>query len=535
MASNIKSKSTAFVTILVTILIVIVLNLISLNVFARWDVTEKGKYSISETSREIIASLDDRLTIKVFFTEDLPAPHNSDRRYLLDLLDDFKAYSNGMMNYEVLDPEKREVARQAASYQIQPVRFDIRGTTKAETILGYKALVLLYAGRQEMMPFIMNMDNFEYEFIKLVKRLQNPAKPKIGFTVGHGEPRIDSGLTVAASFISENFEPVPLATSELARIPDDIEALMVAAPTREFSEYEVYLLDQYLMRGGKIGFFMNGIKIDRQTNTLSEITTGLESLMNHLGVQINRDFVIDKSCYRYTNMRRVEGGVVPETIEVPFFINIIRFNKDHILTKFQKSLTMIGASSLDTTMAVQDGVKREVLFTTTEKSGSISGNVAARLSMISESDYDKSKLPLSVVLSGHFESYFAKRVIPDFNPVDTNVRVDIPEKQDKSIDTRVLVVGNGNFFDDDAANDRQGRFNQNFVFLNNAVDWMAQDEDMISIRSKGNLYNPFEKLVSEKGQTTIKLINIVAMPFLVIVAGLIRWRVKRAAKRRAAA
>jgi gliding motility-associatede transport system auxiliary component len=532
MAGAVKTKSAALISIVVVILIVIMVNLLSLNIFGRLDMTENKMYSISETSKKIIGNLDDRLTVKIFFTDDLPAPHNSDQRYLNDLLDDFKAFSNGNLHFEFLDPLKEENQQEAASYRLQPVRFDVRGSTKAESILGYKSVVMLYGGKQEIMPFIMNMQNFEYDFIHKIKKLISPSLPKLGFTSGHSELGLTTELTGAQQLLGEDFEVLPLVTSDLESIPDEIEALFIVAPDQPFTEHEIYLIDQYIMRGGKVGFFLSSFVIDQNAGSITPVNTGLDPLLAHYGIAVNKDYVVDKSCYRYTNFRRVEGGVIPENIEVPWFINILNFNKEHMTVKLQKGMSLIGASSLDTAVALAPGLIREVLFSSSEKSGSVSGNMQIGLQTVSDSSYNDSYLPLAAVISGRFTSYFTNRPVPQPAQTDSMAINTMIEPITDGIDSRIIVIGNGNFFDDGAARDRSRRFQQNFVFFRNIVDWMAQDEDLITIRSKTNLYNPFTKVISDKSKTTVKLLNVFAIPFMVILAGLVRWQMKRTSKRR---
>jgi len=532
----VKTKTTAIVTILVVLLILLVINLLSLNIFARWDMTENKIYSISEPSKRIISNLDDRLTAKVFFTEDLPAPHNADRRYLQDLLDDFQAYSNGRMTYEFIDPFKNEENQQEAmNYRLQPSRFDVLGSTKAEQILGFKAVVLLYEGKKEVIPFIMNMDDFEYEFIRLVKKLYSPSLPRLGFATGHGEAELGTQLRALRQLLQDDYEVVPINISDVEAIPQDIEVLFIVAPKQEYTDKDLYLIDQFIMRGGKVAFFINSYEINQTMGTLEPVSTGLDPLLNSYGIGINDDYVIDRSCYRHFNMRRVEGGFVPENVEVPFFINVLNFNRDNLATKYQKSISLVGTSSLDTTHQPQPGLERKVLFTTTEKSGTVTGDIATQLQMISEENYDQSHIPLAVVLSGAFRSYFADRPVPEIEleEGDSIAPPQLPEKITESAESRILVMGNGNFFDDNAAQDRGGRFRQNFDFIRNVVDWMAQDEALITIRSKSNIYNPITTILSDSTRTWIKILSIFAMPILVVIFGVIMWVIKRSAKRRA--
>ncbi|HDS00713.1 MAG TPA: hypothetical protein ENO07_01725 [candidate division Zixibacteria bacterium] len=532
MAKAVKTKSAAVVNILIVVLILVVVNLLSINIFARWDLTEENIYSISEPSKKIISSLDDRLTVKVFFTEDLPAPHNTDRRYLKDLLDDFRAYSNGNMVYEFVEDPLTENRQEASSYNLQPVQFNVMGSTTAEQKLGYKALVLIYGGENEKIPFINNMEMFEYDFIRLVKNLSERGKTRVGFTFGHGELPLDGQLTIAKQILQEDFEVVPIDLRKVPEIPGDVEALFIVAPSERFSDRALYVLDQYIMRGGKVGFFLNRFKMNQNMGTIDRVDTGLDSLLRAYGVGVKQNFAIDQNCYTYMDLRRVEGGFMPVNVKVPFFININNFNEENLVTKYQKTMSLIGASTLDTSVQIPEGVEREILFTTSEKSGTISENIQARLQQIDDLDYDQFYLPLAAVLSGQFESYFADKFVPAADSADTAFVPPAQEKLNRAIEnSRLLVVGSGNFFDDQAARDRSRRFQQNFVFFRNIADWLAQDDELITIRSKGNIYSPFTRVIDRDIETTVKLINIFAMPVVIIIFGLIRWQVKRSAKR----
>jgi len=528
----VKTKSAAVMAIVITILILIVINLLSLNIFARWDLTENKIYSISEPSKKIVAALNDRLTVKVFFSEDLPSPHNTDRRYLQDILEDFKAYSGGHLVYEFIDPLKEEHQAEAASYRLQPVRFDIVGSTKAEQILGYKAIVMLYGGRSETMPFLLNMDNFEYDFVRLIRKLTAPRNTRLGFSSGHGEPDFNSELRTANRILQEDFELMPVNLSNLSEVPEDLEALFIIGPTQKFMPQELYLIDQYLMRGGKVAFMLNSFDIDQNAGTAKPIETGLDSLLAYYGVSTRKDYVIDRSCYRYTNLRPVQGGYIPETVEVPFFINVLNFNKENPVTRFQKGLALVGASSLDTNHTLAAGLRREVLFSSSEYSGTVTGDLRMTLATVGDSSYNRRYLPLGVVIAGRFESFFKNKPIPDFTSPDTMMALQPPPRLTEGEETRIFVIGNGSFFDDNSAQDRMGRFEQNFVFFRNLVDWLAQDEDLIAIRAKGNLYNPFTKVLSDKNRATVTVVNIIALPVMVIIAGVLRWWTRRAARRR---
>ncbi len=138
MSGQAKTKSTAIMLIVIVAAILIIINLISLNFFSRIDLTDNGIYSLSDSSKELVADLNDRLTVKAYITEDLPAPHNGDARYLKDMLDDYRAYSGGLLQYEFIDPVKATKEEEAMSYRIRPVQFNVFRNDKTEFIKAYK-------------------------------------------------------------------------------------------------------------------------------------------------------------------------------------------------------------------------------------------------------------------------------------------------------------------------------------------------------------------------------------------------------------
>lgn len=530
MVKEIKTKSSAIMLIIIIAAILVVLNLISINLFGRLDLTDDGIYSLSDSSRDIIANLTDRLTIKAYITEELPPPHNGDARYLRDLLDDYKAYSNGYLQYEFIDPGKEDKEDEAQGYRIPPLQFNVFRNDKTEFIKGYKGVVLLYGDKMEVLPFIENTNNLEYDLTRSINKLTKKEIPSIAFVMGNGAPDLTAGLNYAYQILSDEYRVQFLDLDNIRNIPEQIKALFVVQPKEQLSAWELYLIDQYIMHGGHAAFLLNEVSVDIRSGVVSPLTTGLQNLLNNYGVGIEEKLIIDLQCNMIPVTRNMGTFQMQSMVRYPFYPAITNFNRDVAIVKDIKKLDFLFISPLDLTFDVFPGTTRETLLTSSEKAGAraIPVDIAPEKRYIEE-DFAQSTLPLGAVLTGKFKSYYAGLPAPEYMGPDTSGTTPLPDKRDiGSDDARIVVVGNGSFVTDEFQRATAG-----FVFMFNIADWMTQDQGLIAIRSKQVTGRTLD-IVSDGTKNVTKYINMLGMPLLVVVFGLVRWQVKRSARKRSA-
>jgi gliding-associated putative ABC transporter substrate-binding component GldG len=530
MAAEAKTKSTAGLLIIIVVAILIIINLISLNLFSRADWTDNDIYSLSESSKALVGGLNDRLTVKAYFSEDLPAPHNGDARYLKDLLDDYKAYSHGYLQYEFIDPVKSGKEEEAMGYRIPPLQFNVFRNDKTEFIKGFKGIVLLYGDKQEVIPFVENTYNLEYDLSRAIARLSQTDVPLVAFTTGHGEPDMSTGLSWANQLMQKEFRVQFLDLKNLKSIPEQVKALFIIAPKDTFSEWEVYLIDQFIMHGGRVAFLIDRFNVDIQSAMVTPVKTGLDSLMYFYGAGIKENLVIDLQCNMVPITRSMGQYRIQSIVNYPFYLAISNINKDNPIVKDLKSIDMLYVSPLDLPGELPAGRDREMLFASSDQSGlrSLPVEISPE-KKYTQDDFGLKDIPLAAVLTGRFESYFNDKAIPQYEGTDTLSKDSIPEKRDYIEDSRMVVIGNGSFVKDD-----NRRNTTAFVLLLNIADWLTQEKGLISIRSK-QVGERVLKVTSDSSRKLVKYINMFAMPFVVVLFGLIRWRVKRSVRKKEAA
>jgi ABC-2 type transport system permease protein len=164
------------------LLVLVLLNIAGLTLFFRWDLTANGIYSLSKTSKEVVSSLKEPLTIKVFFTRNLPAPHNNTERYLHDLLEEYALHANRNFNYKFYDvsPQEGDVGLQASEnqqqandYGISPVQIQVIEEDEVKFKRAYMGLVLIHGDMVEQIPTITTIDGLEYKLTTAIQKLNN--------------------------------------------------------------------------------------------------------------------------------------------------------------------------------------------------------------------------------------------------------------------------------------------------------------------------------------------------------------------------
>lgn len=511
-----STRSQTLIQAVIVFGIVVLLNIISIRLFGRIDLTAENVYTLSEASQSLVGSLDDRVSVKAYFTEDLPAPYNGNRRATLDLLNEYKAYAGGNLQFDFINPTGEAGERDAQQEGIAPVQVQVINDDKLEVKRGYMGLVMLYEDRKETIPVVQNLASLEYDLSSALKRLTTTVKKKIGYTTGHQEAD-PSSFQQAAQMVSGQYDLVPVNLGTGAQVPQDLAALLVIAPQARFSDSSQYALDQYLMKGGTIAFLLNRFSASLQARSAQErfarsIDVGLDSLLAQYGIRVNADLVRDAQCAPITVMQ--QQGMFRFQSQVPFPLLPLasNFNREHMIVKDLESVLFFFVSSLDTSLASARGLTTEVLVRSSKQSGSQTGFILIDpFQELGPADLALQNIPLAAVVQGSFRSYFAER----------EPRAEISS----SPETRILVVGDGDFMKDEYLASRD-----NVNFFANIVDYLADDAGLITIRSKNVAQPPLEQ-VADGTKRILKYVNMFLPPLLIIGYGLIRWQRRASLKR----
>lgn len=357
---------------------------------------------------------------------------------------------------------------------------------------------------------------------------------------------------------------VKKVTLEEDFIPDSIDTLIIAGAKESFSDWQLFQVDQFLMKGKSLAIFMDAFNEIQQRNPRQfnqpiylPLNTGLEKLLNHYGLGVKKAYVLDENCYKNRDRSGNEMAI--------YFVPVIeneRINHDLAFLENVKRLVTIKVSPLE---ANQEKIKNHGLtltevFSSSDKSWEMSGRINLMPFMIQPpaDDKEKESRPLAYLLEGEFPSYFTDKPIPEKpkeeekeDETETGAEGKDKDKEaekEKPVikETRVtgekgillkgrpgkiFLIGSSEMLKNNVLQQQRGYPNPNVDFILNTLDYLNNREDMAVMRSKIQRFNPLSKDISPFGRAIAKIVNIWGLPILIILMGIIIWA-RRISRRR---
>ncbi len=519
---SLKSQTLARAGIVLAILIAI--NIISIRLFARFDLTRNSQFTLSEASRSMVRNLDDKVTVRAYFTEDLPAPYNNSRRALLDELNDYRAYARGNFQFEFIDPAGEKGEMDAQQQGIAPLQIQVIKEDKAQVQRAYMGMVLLYEDKKEVIPVVQNLAALEYEISSTIKRLTSRTQKKIAFLTGQGEPAM-SELRGVQEPMRKQYEFTTVDVSKSAPVPQDVTALVVMAPSAAFTEPQKFQIDQYIMRGGRVAFLLNKVDATLQKQYGRALDLHIDDMLAAYGLRLNGDLVRDAQCASISLVQQQSGFSIQSQVPFPYLPLVSNFSKGNAMVKDLQGVILFFASSVDTEKTGALGLSGEILMSSSKQSGRMTGMfMYDPLQHYVRTDFTESGIPLGAIVQGRFTSLYQGKPVP----VDTTAGA--PPLSSSAVgtstETRIVLVGDGDF----ARDEYIGGNRDNVTFFANMIDYLVDDAGLITIRSKEAANPPLDP-VADATKKIVKYADMGLPPLLVIGYGLFRWRMRKSRKK----
>ncbi len=498
------------------IAIAIVLNHASAAWFGRVDLTADQRFSLSPVARSTVSSLDKPLLATVWFTEDLDPPYHGHRDALDDKLSELMARSGGKLQVRWRDPTGDEVAiAEAQAAGIQPITYTFRRWDRQEARQVWMGVSLVYGERQEVADGLVSPARMEYDLVRAIRAVTTPAedRPVVGWLLGNGEPDL-------AAFPAT--EPLGQLRDQLRAsyrlqavapgadgLPDDLDALLVVGPQREVPLPVQVHLDQFLVEGGAVAWFLSQHQPDYDGGVTREVRHGLHALLGHHGVQLGRDILLDRtSNERMTAPVAFRGQRVLAQVNHPLALVTTRLERDFAPVRDIRRVVAPFASPLQ----VSDSVAPDVVPEPWVLAGANAARAPAPVPLDPATlaqplpGEDAAAATLVLGLSGRFRSFWVDRALPE-ELSDAELTLD-------GRPTRMVVGGSA----DMVAN--------NPALVLNALDWLLEDAALVDIRTRGGGTPPLEA-PSPEAALWLKVL-MVGLP-LSVVGLLFAWARRRSA------
>ena len=523
--------------------ILVLINFLSTRRFIRADLTEDKRYTISTATKNVIDTLDDIVTITAYFSTN-PAEVAQIRRDVRDVLDEYNAFSKRLQIDFVNPADFDDGQKQELRFKgIPEVQINVVKKDKAEIANVYMGISIGYSGKEEILPVVRSTANLEYELTSTILKVTTKEAKTVGFLSGHGEFDIDHQnhqqfrqLLDKSAQGQYNLTAVSLQDGNA--IDNSVSTLVIAGAQQPLTERDKYEIDQFIMRGGRAIFLVDPIQLQPGTLQAAPLSTGLNDLLEHYGVKLGNNLLLDA---RFHDTARFQQGFMTVIQPYPYFVKIVKpnFSMEHSITSQLEALTLPWTSSLE--MVTKEGVAATPLAKTSEAGRSLQGYYNLMPNAPMPPNAESQVYTVAVALEGKFKSFYAGKEIPpvptqdaagsglETPPTPENSETPVPVAdtagrvtKTESEQTQIVVVGTAQFLTQlrpDGVN-----------FFLNTVDWLTLGDALIGIRSHTITDRPLRE-VSEIEKNFIKYLCIVGVPLIVIVFGLLRYFLKRRAKR----
>jgi gliding-associated putative ABC transporter substrate-binding component GldG len=519
----------------------------------RIDLTGDKRYTLSKPTKEILSGLDNDVYVQVYLDGEMPIPFKRLRRSVKEMLDEFRVASRRKVDYEFINPSASGEAKQRnAIYetligkglnQINIRSGDEEGGSSQRLI--FPGMIINYNGVEMPVNFLKNnpafspeqnilhsVEGLEYEIIQSISTLSSDTIYKIAFLEGHDEyPEIevaDITLHLAHFFTVDrgmiNGRP---------GILDKYAAVIIAGPESEFSEKDKFVIDQYIMNGGRVIWLFDEVAVNADSLVYGETVAlyrplGIEDQLFWYGARVNPVVVQDMDCM-FIRLNVMSGGTRRQIIPAPWvYYPLLNPVPGHPVTRNINKVKGEFVNYIDT-VGLDPKVRKKVLLTTSERSRTVSPPLVIRLKEIevppSQNEFNRSSLPVAVLLEGTFPSAFRNRMTGSlFNDEKIKAR-------DASIPTRLIVVADGDIIRNEVrrigtgetpyqlGTDRYtGEVFGNRDFILNCMNYLVDDKGLMELRSRELKLRLLDKAKVRQEHIKWQIINT-AGPVLLIVAG----------------
>ncbi len=506
--------------------ILLFVNLLASFWFARVDLTEDKEFTPSADTRALLAQLDDNLLIRGYFTANLPPPYNANGRVLKELLDEYRILSGGLVEYEFVDPATLgENAEQEMNRMgIPQVQVTDISSDRVEVKNGYMGAAVLFEDRMEVIPVIQGRQGLEYLLTSKIGKVTNTGRKKVAFLQGDGIPSMTQRMSQITGFARERYEVNEVDLEKGAPFPDDLDVLMVAQPQVPLSDWALSRIDRFLAGGGSVGFFGGGVSADLRMQIAQNLDDPLAGLLSGYGIQVENNVVLDSHNLRITVSQQRGIFTMQNLVDYPYIPVLTGLSAAHPVVGGLENIFLPFVSRV-VTMPLE-GVEYTTLAESSPESwlqtGPYNIDPFAPLTPHMVATLETGPHVVAVSAEGIFPSRYAGTTV---NLPESRGGAEQVVEPVASAPGRMLVVGSGDILRDDFLMN-----GENLPFIINSIDWLARDEGLIGLRSRGVTDRPLET-VSDGTRQAIKAFNMLAGAGLLIVIGLIRWKI-RSLKRR---
>ncbi len=479
----------------------------------RIDATENKMFSIHPVSQNLFKDIPQQVNLTYYLSEKLKT---IDPVYgqIEDIVREYAAHANGKIRVNVFDPSRDNKVQEVQEFGIQ--QFDAGrqdAEDEASIFIAYSGIVIEYLDRHKVIERIGSVDTLEYDLSSKIRALVSDRTKKIGYLIDDESFNMQEFANVV-QYLRREYDIQEIGRGD--DIPATLDALFVIGGLN-LTEFELYPIDQYLMRGGRALFATDSIRVNMQYGmALPADKSPLLDMLKTYGAAVLPQLIMEEPRLSLP----IQSGMYNYFIKT--FQDFV--SKDNPITAHFEPVFFFWASPLE--LADSPAVKTETLITSSPYSVAVKDEFRLNPQEVSlmykvYAGEGAARRPLVAALSGNFTSFFKDKAIP----AKEGVSREWPKTEVLSAPTRLIVAGDANFLAPGYLT------NANFRFFINCLAWLGNDDDLLAIRTRAQRDPSMVKIEdpdTRKSVTDIIIaVNMAGMPLLVIGFGIANFLSRR--------
>ena len=540
---------------------IIVLNILASFVFFRLDLTEEKRYSLSDATKSLLENLSEKDSTAVFVKiylggDELPGGFERLKRAVTETLEEFKVYGGTNIDYKFVNPNAEADTKKREAFYMELAKKGMNPTSlvdnkngkRVETIIfpyalisvaGKEVPVLLLKGTQGKTAeekLNQSYENVEYELATAIRKLTLRERKKIGFLVEFTKLKPLNFSDLIAS-LQDRYD-LFIIDAKSSPTFQGLDAMILPKPDFPVDDSTKYKIDQFVMGGGRMLFFVDGLKVDSvslEGNYAQPLDLNLTDLLFKYGVRVNSNIIKDAGSCAMIPMVVGDLGDKPNIQPVPFryFPLINNFGKSLITNNLDLVFSRYVAS-IDTVKA--DGITKTPLLMTTPYTKVLNAPAFVTFNEArteaEQADYQGGVKTIAYLLEGKFQSLYKNTLLPS-DPKYKNFKAE-------SLPTKIVVCSDGDLIVNEVSTktgnpmplgyDKVSKHTfGNKEFMMNAIDYLIDENGVIQARGKEIKLRPLDKIKTRDERTFWQILNVGLPVGLVLLFGFILqwWRKNR--------
>lgn len=541
--------------LILLLLILVGMNVVSSFVFTRFDLTSEKRFTLSPVTKNLVGHLTDIVYVKVYLDGDFPPAFKRLQNATREMLDELRAYSNGNIEYVFINPsenpdqeERNKLYQQLVKRGIQPTNLQAQNKEETSQQIIFPGAIISYLGQE--LPLMLLQDQIgtspeqmlnnsiqglEYGFGNAIRKLSVKLPYSVAFIEGHGEADEQHLADISRELNTFYMVERVKIEEKLDRLKK-YRAVIIAGPDSTFSEKDKFIIDQFVMKGGKVLWLVDGTRVTMDSLQTHDETiaianeTGLEDMLFRYGARINYDLVLDIQAAPIPVVTGYVGNRPQQTLMPWYYFPVAIPVSNHPIVNNLNAVKFDFVSSIDA-VGSQEVVKTPLL-NSSKYSRVFTTPARVNLAIMREepvlSQYNNPNKILAMLLEGNFVSNFKNRISPQITG-DSLINF-----KDHSESNRMIVVADGDVIKNGVRRSTGGiiplgmdRYtnqmygNKNFVL--NCVDYLCDDSGLMTVRSKELKLRLLDKTKIESSLLLWQVINTAGPLILVALFGFVKF------------